>query len=270
LANEILADEILLTERKDHVCTLILNRPEKRNSLSPELLFQIRDTLDGLAKDDTVRAIVFRGTGDKAFSSGYDISAIPTGADPEMQERFRKENPLQTALESVINYPYPVIAMLNGYAFGAGCELSICCDIRIGADDIRMGMPPAKLGVVYDPNGIQRFINVIGLSKTKEVFFSGRYFEASTAKEMGLVDHLLPRGELESYTYELAEEIGANAPLSLKGTKRVINLLVGSAQMADDEWTEARAIIAEAFNSEDLKEAQASFMAKRKPVFKGR
>jgi enoyl-CoA hydratase len=265
-----LSDGILLTERKDHVCTLTLNRPEKRNSLSPDLLFDIRRTLDELAKDDTIRAVVFRGTGDKAFSSGYDISAIPTRGNTEVQEKFKTENPLQTALQGVIHYPYPVIAMLNGYAFGAGCELSICCDIRIGADDIRMGMPPAKLGVVYDPNGIQRFINVIGLSKTKEVFFSGRYYDAAIAKEMGLVDHLVPREELESYTYGLAEEIAANAPISLKGTKRVINLLVGSAQMSDDEWTEARAIIAESFDSEDLKEAQASFLEKRKPVFKGR
>lgn len=261
---------ILLVERKEHDCTLILNRPEKRNSLSPDLLIEIHQTLQALSKDDAVRAIVIRGVGDKAFSSGYDINAIPTKASPETQEKFKTQNPLTLALNSVVNYPYPVIAMLNGSAFGAGCELAICCDIRIGAEDIRMGMPPAKLGVVYDPNGLQRFINIIGLSKTKEVFFSGRYYDALSAKEMGLVDHLLPRSELESFTYNLAEEIAGNAPLAVKGTKRIINMLVGSARMRDEDMKEAQSIVEQAFNSDDLKEAQASFLEKRKPVFRGR
>jgi enoyl-CoA hydratase len=261
---------ILLVERKEHICTLILNRPEKRNSLSPDLLVEIHQTLEELSQDDTVRAIIFRGIGDKAFSSGYDISAIPTKANPEIQEKFKTQNPLMLALGSVVNYPYPVIAMLNGFAFGAGCELAICCDIRIGAEDIRMGMPPAKLGVVYDPNGLQRFINVIGLSKTKEVFFSGRYYDAAGAKEMGLVDHLVPRSDLESSTYNLAEEIAENAPLAVKGTKRIINMLVGSIRMCDEDIKEALSIVDQAFNSDDLKEAQASFLEKRKPVFRGR
>ncbi len=260
----------LLTERKDHTATLILNRPEKRNSLSPDLLMEIHETLQGYAKDDTVRAVVIRGSGDTAFSSGYDIGAIPTKGNRDSQDRARQPNVLTMALESVIHFPYPVIAMLNGYAFGAGCELAICCDIRIGAEDIRMGMPPAKLGVVYDPNGMQRFINTIGLSSTKEVFFTGRYFDAKAAKELGLVDHLLPRSELESFTYGLANEIAGNAPLSVKGTKRLLNMLASPARLSEEQQKEAQAIIAESFNSEDLKEAQKSFLEKRKPVFKGR
>ena len=142
-------NEILLIERKGYVCTLVLNRPEKRNSLSPDLLIEIHQTLQEFSKDDTIRTIIIRGAGDRAFSSGYDIGAIPTKITPEIQGRLKAQNPLELALESVANYPYPVIAMLNGYAFGAGCELAVSCDIRIGADDIRMGMPPAKLGVVY-------------------------------------------------------------------------------------------------------------------------
>ncbi|MBW1888721.1 MAG: enoyl-CoA hydratase/isomerase family protein [Deltaproteobacteria bacterium] len=139
-------NDILLIQREEHVCTLILNRPEKRNALSPDLLIKIYETLQDFSKDDTIRTLVFRGGGDKAFSAGYDISAIPT--TPETQEKLKELNPLELAMDSIVNYPYPVIAMLNGFAFGAGCELAISCDIRIGAEDIRMGMPPAKL-----PNG---------------------------------------------------------------------------------------------------------------------
>ncbi len=260
-------NDILMIQREEHVCTLILNRPEKRNALSPDLLIKIYETLQNFSKDDTIRTLVFRGGGDKAFSAGYDISAIPT--TPETQEKLKELNPLELAMDSIVNYPYPVIAMLNGFAFGAGCELAISCDIRIGAEDIRMGMPPAKLGVVYAPSGLRRFIRAVGLPNTKKIFFTGRYYDAPTAKELGLVDYLVPKSELESFTYALAQEIAGNAPLSLKGTKRVLNLLIRSEKMNDEDQKEADAIISQAFSSEDLKEAQAAFLEKRTPTFKG-
>ena len=261
-------NNILMIKREEHVCTLIFNRPEKRNALSPDLLIKIYETLQDFSKDDTIRTLVFRGVGDKAFSAGYDISAIPT--TPEIQQKMREVNPLQLAMDSIVNYPYPVIAMLNGFAFGAGCELAISCDIRIGADDIRMGMPPAKLGVVYAPDGFRRFIRAIGLPNTKKIFFTGRYYDAQSAKELGLVDYLVSKSELESFTYALAKEIAENAPISLKGTKRVLNLLSRSEKMREEDQKEADAIISQAFNSEDLKEAQAAFLEKRTPTFKGK
>jgi enoyl-CoA hydratase/carnithine racemase len=263
-------NEILLIERKEHVCTLILNRPEKRNSLSPDLLVQIHQTLQKCSKDDEIRAVIIRGIGDRAFSSGYDISAIPTDLDTEIQDVLKTHNHLKLALESIVSYPYPVIAMLNGDAFGAGCELAIACDIRIGADNIRMGMPPAKLGVVYFPEGLQRFIQIIGLSRTKELFFTGRYYEGPRIKKMGLVDYMVPRSQLETYTYSLAQEIAGNAPLSLIGTKRIINLLLRSAKIDEKDRKEAEEIIVKALNSEDLKEGQMAFLEKRKPNFKGK
>jgi len=262
--------EILLVEKKDRVGTLVLNRPEKRNALSPDLLIRIHQTLEDFAQEDTIRAVVIRGVGDQAFSSGYDIAAIPTEVSPKTQEKLRQQNPLELALDSVINFPYPVIALLNGYAFGAGCELAVCCDLRIGADDIRMGMPPAKLGLVYPLAGLMRFVQTMGFPKAREVFFTGRYYSAGRAKEMGLVDYLLPRPEVESFAYEMAEEIAGNSPLSVKGTKRILNLLSQSFTLSDEDRREANKITAQAFNSEDLKEAQTAFLQKRKPEFKGR
>lgn len=265
-----MSTEILLVEKKDRVATLIFNRPEKRNSLSPDLLIKIHQTLENFAQEDEMRAVVVRGVGDKAFSSGYDIAAIPTEVSPETQENLRGQNPLDLALHSIINFPYPVIALLNGYAYGAGCELAVCCDLRIGADDIRMGMPPAKLGLVYSLAGLKRFAQTVGFSKTREIFFTGRYYSAQRAKELGLVDYLLPRADLESFAYEMAYEIAVNAPLSVKGTKRIINLLTKSFTLSDQDYGEVNQIIAQAFNSEDLKEAQKAFLQKRKPEFKGK
>jgi len=263
-------NKILLVEREGNICTLILNRPEKKNSLSHDLLIKIFETMNELSKDDTIRTVIFRGAGDSAFSSGYDIRSLPTNLTPEIQEKLKTQNLLELAMESVVNYPYPVIAMLNGYAYGAGCELAICCDIRIGADHISMGMPPVKLGIVYTPEGFQRFLNVLGLPRTKEIFFTGRFYNAPLIKEMGLVDYLVPREELESFTYNLAEEIAGNAPLALKGTKRILNLILNQLKITDEDRKESHSIIENSLNSEDLKEGQRAFLEKRRPKFQGK
>lgn len=265
-----MSTDILLVEKKDRMATLTINRPEKRNSLSPDLLIRIHQTLEEFVREDMVRVVVIRGVGDRAFSSGYDIAAIPTKVTPELQEKLKRQNPLELAMESVVHFPYPVIALLNGYAFGAGCELALCCDLRIGADDIRMGMPPAKLGLVYPMSGLLRFVQVLGIPRTKELFLTGRYYPAHRAKEMGLVDYLLPRQEAESLAYEMAAEIAGNAPLSVKGTKRILNLLSQTLTLSEAGLKEANALMAQAFNSEDLKEGQMAFLQKRKPEFKGR
>ncbi len=261
--------DALIKQRKGNVATLIFNRPERKNALSPELLVNLHMTLKEWEKEDAIRAVVIRGHGDKSFSSGFDISSIPTEVPPEMAEVMKNENPVELALNSVKNYPYPTIAMMNGYAFGAALNLAMCCDIRIGVDDIRIGMPPSKLGIVYHPEGIKQFVEVLGMARTREIFFTGRSYKGVDAKEMGLVDHLVPQSDLESVVYGYAEEIAGNAPLSLKGTKKVINMLGQSTFFKDSDLKEAETLILEAFNSEDLKEGQTAFLEKRKPVFRG-
>jgi enoyl-CoA hydratase/carnithine racemase len=264
-----LEKDTLLVNRKNGVCTLVLNRPEKKNSLSPQLVTLLLQTLEELSCDDSIRAVVIRGAGDKAFCSGYDIKSLPTRGSGDVKEKLEKVSPVEALFQCIYNYPFPVLAMINGDAFGAGCEIAICCDIRIGADDIRMGMPPAKLGLVYPWTGLQRFIQVIGLKSTKEIFFSGRFFSGQRLKEIGLVDYLQPAGELEGFVYKMAAEIAGNAPLALKGTKKVINLLLQSYRMDETYLREAESIIEAAFNSEDLREGQLAFLEKRKPQFKG-
>jgi len=264
-----MGNEVLIKESNGNVGTIIFNRPEKRNSLSPELLIKLHLILKEWAQDETIRTVVFTGSGDKAFSSGYDILAIPTDLTPEMAELMKKENPLKLAMSSVKNYPFPTIAMMNGYALGAGLNLALCCDIRVGVEDISVSMPPAKLGLIYHPEGIKQFVEVIGLARTKEIFFTARKYKGREVKKMGIVDYLVPRNELSATTYALANEIAGNAPLSLKGTKRILGMLSRAIEFKESDLKEADAIMAEGFNSKDIKEGQTAFIEKRKPVFKG-
>jgi enoyl-CoA hydratase/carnithine racemase len=260
----------LIIKRENHICTLILNRPEKKNSLSLELIQLLGSTLKELAEDDGVRTVMLRGAGDKAFCAGFDIGSLPTQSKADADQRLKSLDQVEVLLQRLVSFPYPVIAMLNGLAFGLGCELAMCCDIRIGAENIRMGMPPAKLGLVYPWTGLQRFIQRIGLHRTKEIFFTGRTYAGKRIKELGLVDYLVAGGELEEFTYAIAEEIAGNAPLALKGIKKVINLLMQSNRLDESQAREAQAIFSVTLLSEDMQEGQAAFLEKRKPRFKGK
>ena len=261
--------EHLLIDKRNNICTLTLNRPEKRNSLSIDLVYDIYETFQTLGKEDDMRTVIIRGQGDKSFCAGFDIASLPTKVNTDIQDKFLKENPFELAMKSIINYPYPVIAMLNGSVYGGGCELAISCDIRIGADDIKIGMTPAKIGVVYSWKGLRRFLNAIGLRSTKEMFFTAKTYSGQRLLDMGIVDYLIPRSELESFTNSMAEEIAGNAPLSLKGNKRILNLLLQS-ELSDTDKKEAEDLAMISFASEDLKEGQAAFLEKRKPIFNGK
>lgn len=255
--------EELLVDQRGKVLTLAINRPEKMNSLSPEVLYRMGDILNG-RKGDEVRAVVLRGAGRRAFSSGYDIGRIPSGGED------RAPNPLQYGLEAVANFPYPVIAMIFGHALGAGCHLAAVCDLRIAGEGAQLGMPPVKLGIVYPWEGYKLFLDLIGLAHTKELFLIGRPVSARGALEMGLVHRVVPDDQLEEGVYRLAEELAEeNAPIPMKGSKFIINRLTRGSVAPEDEEA-FRKWVARAFTSEDLKEARAAFAEKRKPRFIGR
>lgn len=258
-------DKLLQVEVANRVGTLTLNRLEVRNSLSPELLTQLIASLNGFSRTDEVRVVVIRGAGDKSFCAGYDLNMLPTNKNVKNDgiELFEE------AMQTIQTFPYPVIAMMNGYAFGGGCDLAISCDIRIGAEDIRIGMVPAKLGVVYSAAGLKRFTKVLGQARTRELFFTGRHYHAPFLKEIGFLNYVLPKDELESFTYKMAGEIALNSPLSLKGIKKVLQLLDDSSTLSEKDRWEAHELAKESFFSEDLKEGQAAFFEKRTPNFKG-
>ena len=259
----------LVTEENESICTLILNRPEKRNSLTPEILLQLGSELNRLKAEQKVRCVIIRGSGDKAFSSGYDISAIGKIKDDMMRD-YVDNHPLIIASNAIEHFPYPVIAMLNGHAFGGGLELAVTCDLRISADHALFGMPPAKLGVVYTYSGIRKFINLVGLGYAKELFLTGRNIDASRAEKIGLVNYVLPQSEIEEFTYKLALEISENAPLSMSTMKEIMNSWQRNQLMSEKDEAAVKDMILKVQESDDYKEGQKAFSEKRKPKFRGR
>lgn len=265
-----MGEETLLVERRGAVGILVMNRPEKRNALTPGLLFRLRASLEDLARDADIRAVVLRGAGGKAFCAGYDIGVLPAGPHASGGEASGGGSPLEAALNAVLDYPYPVIAMLNGDAFGAGCELAVCCDLRLAAADARIGIPAARMGLVYPVAGLLRLVGRIGLANAKEILLTGRAYAARRAQELGIVNTVAAREDLERLTFETAEEIAANAPLALKGLKRILNRIARTAALSPEDAAEAERLVQASFDSCDLKEARAAFAEKRKPVFRGR
>ena len=214
-------NEDLVVKEQDKICTLIINNPEKRNVLTPSILNSITETLQNIEKENLTRCVVIKGAGEKAFSSGYDISAIK---DDDMTREFRNDHPLENCLKAIEEFPYPVIAMMNGHTFGAGLELAVTCDLRICVNDAKIALPPAKLGVVYSYSGTKKFLNLIGTASTKELLLVGNSIDAVRAYEIGLVNYVVERNEIENFTNRIAQDISQNAPLSLLTMKKLINI----------------------------------------------
>jgi len=245
------------------VALLTLSNPDKRNALDRTLCESLRFTLERL----DARCVVLTGEG-RAFCAGYDIEELlGEGYD----DGAEVSHPFPSALAAIESYPYPVLAALNGATVGGGLELAIACDLRIAADTVQMGMPPAKLGVVYATAGLNRFLETIGAARTRELFLTGRRIDAATAERWGLVNEVVEAEALPAAALALAQEIAANAPLSLRGNKAGIRALVAAAGELDPAV--AAVLAAErrrAFESEDLREGLHAFGEKRPPVWRGR
>jgi len=258
----------VIVEREGKVATVTLSNPAKKNALNPKILGEIRKAFSELSEED-VRCVVLRGEGTEAFCAGYDITAIPAGGSGEAQVLL-SSNPFDDMIRAVEAFPVPVIGMLNGFAFGGGLELAIACDLRISSDQAVFGMTPAKLGVIYRPAGLMRFVHAIGLPATKELFYTARKVSARRAFDIKLVNRICPPEELEQVTTEVAQEISANAPLSIRGTKRILSMCMAFRGLPPGEAGEAEDLIRRCMESEDLAEGKRAFQEKRKPQFRGR
>lgn len=245
------------------VALLTISNPDKRNALDRMLLEALRFALERL----DARCVVLTGEG-RAFCAGYDIEELlGEGYDDSAESH----HPFPAALAAIEAYPYPVLAALNGATIGGGLELAIACDLRIAADTVQLGMPPAKLGVVYGIAGLNRFLTTIGAARTRELFLTGRRIDAATAERWGLVNEVVEAEALPDAALELAREIAGNAPLSLRGNKAGIRELVAAAGALDP--TVAAVLEADrrtAFESEDLREGLRAFGEKRAPEWRGR
>ncbi len=251
------------------ICTLTINRPDKHNFLTPLLLKEMASAISEIGRDPHIRVLVIRGAGETSFSAGYDITAIPTNGQ-NLEKPVSGILFLQKALQVIQDFPYPVIAMLNGHAFGGGCELAVSCDIRVGRHGITMGMPPVKLGIVYPPAGFRRFLRVLGFARTLEMFLTGRRYNARQCLRMGLLNELLEPETLETFTDELAAEIAEGAPMALRGTKQALYKMGEKGFLSENEEQALAALFDRSLKSEDLREGKQAFTEKRKPRFKGR
>ena len=250
------------------VATVTISNPAKKNALNLKILGELRKAFDRLAEEET-RCVILRGEGREAFCAGYDITAIPAGGSGEAQVLL-SSNPFDDMIRAVESFPAPVIGMMNGFAFGGGLELAVACDLRIASDQAVFGMTPARLGIIYRPAGLMRFVHVIGLPATKELFYTARKVSARRAADLRLVNRVCPPEELEQVTYEMAREIAENAPLSIRGTKRILAMCMEFRGLPPGEAEEAEAFIRRCMESRDLAEGKKAFLEKRKPVFGGR
>jgi enoyl-CoA hydratase/carnithine racemase len=229
-------------------------------------------------RDVEALCVVITGT-DPVFSAGYDIgnfeeSSFDSSEDGRgFSEAAEKlvAHPFTDAIESIEAFEYPVVAAINGHAIGGGLEIAATCDIRVAARSAKLGMPPAKIGLIYSYTGLRRFIDICGLANTSQLFYTGRNVEADRAYEMGLVNEVVEREELDATVLELAAEIGRNSPLSLRGNKEVIRTL--RAHAGDLPAIEARRLVElreSCFTSGDFIEGIRAFGEKRPPRWTGR
>jgi enoyl-CoA hydratase/carnithine racemase len=204
------------------------------------------------------------------FSAGYDIGNLDEQQFAERSEKL-VAHPFHAALEAIEAYEFPVVASLNGHAIGGGLELALTADIRIAARGIKLGMPPAKLGLIYSHTGLKKFLDVIGLAHTNELFFTGRNIDADRAAAIGLVNHVVEPDQLEDVAGELAAEIAANAPISLRANKRIIRALrEADFSLPEDLERELIELRESCFYTEDFREGVGAFGEKRAPEWKDR
>lgn len=263
-----LADgEVLLDFPAPAVARLTLNNPGKRNPLSHDVLDAIAETLPRLDHGIDVRCVVVTGAG-RAFSAGYDIGAIP-------DESFERDaealvaHPFTDAMDAISAHPYPVVAAINGHCLGGGLELAVRCDIRVCSAAAKLGMPPAKLGLIYGHTGLERFIDCVGVPRTKELFLTGRVFDGERAERVGLVHEVHAEDDVERRSLELASLVAANAPLSLRGNKHAIETLSQFPRLSPKQVDDLVALRESCFSSEDFREGIRAFAEKREPEWKG-
>lgn len=256
--------QVVLVEKKDRIATITVNRPDKLNALDAEVIVALAVALEQLRKDDDVRVAILTGAGEKAFIAGADIAEFK-GARAVDQYRVMQTADVYTAVE---RFPKPIIAMINGFCLGGGCEIAMACDIRIAGDKAKLGQPETNLGIIPGGGATQRLPRLVGQGWAMRLIYTGAIIDAATAEKIGLVDEVAPQAELNKRAVELAEKIAEKSPASLQAAKECIR---AAWQMPLDAGLRfEKSWFGLLFSTEDQEEGVTAFLEKRKPEFKGR
>lgn len=260
---------LVLTERRGSIFEIVLNRPDKRNAINLELYDQFDDAVRQAGAVAGLRAVLIRGEG-KAFSSGIDVTTF-LGLQARYGQEWQRRMPAITAdfqavLNRLENLELPTIVLIHGYCLGLAMELALACDIRLAAEGAVMGLPETRLGIIPDVGGTTRLTRLVGPGRAKELIFTGKEINVALAAQWGIVNHVVPAGELMSTAEKLIEQITEAAPLAVGLAKRVIDGTIDLTRgLALEGWAQSQLV-----GSEDFAEAVQSFVAKRRPSFKGR
>jgi enoyl-CoA hydratase len=254
----------VLKESIDRVAVLTINRPDKRNALNGATRAALIDALQEIRTSEDIRVVVITGAGDKAFIAGADIGEFE-GRTPVDQFRVMKASSVFDIVEA---FPKPVIAMINGFALGGGCELAMACDIRIAADSARLGQPEVNLGIIPGGGGTQRLPRLVGSGNAYKLLFTGELIDAAEALRMGLVDEVVPLNQLRERVLGLAATIGEKSPVALQLIKEAVRASLRTP--LDEGLRQETTLFGIAFASEDKAEGVRAFLDKRKADFKGR
>ena len=261
-----MAFKSILLGHDGQVAVITLNRPKALNALNGEVVRELGEAVDLIAADENVKAVVIMGAGDKAFAAGADITEINGVADAAEGEAIAQR--AQETFDKIEKLGKPVIAAVNGFGLGGGCELLLACDIRIAADVAKLGLPETNLGVLPGGGGTQRMARLVGSGMAKMLIFSGEIIDSAEALRIGLVERVVPAEELIPTVMAFAKKLAAKAPLALAESKAAINNAF--ALPLDEGCALEAAAFGRLAATEDAKEGTSAFMEKRKATFTGK
>ena len=259
-------EHLIISEHKSGVGYLTLNQPTKRNAISFEMWQMISDVINDYAANDAIRVLLIRGTGEKAFSAGADISQFEKYRSSKEQVK-NYNSTMASTVDTLEQLAKPTIAMIHGFCVGGGLNLAVHCDLRIASTNARFAIPAAKLGLAYGSRESRRLVQLIGPAYAKEMLYTGRQFNATEAVEMGLINRVVDANKLENYTEQYASLIASNAPLIIGTAKHIIRESVKNEGDQDARMIEK--LVDACFLSNDYQEGRTAFLEKRQPQFKG-
>ncbi len=257
--------KFISTKTIDKIGVITFNNDDKRNALCTDMLIEIEEAFDGFSNSDIRVVIIKSNSTAKVWCAGLNIKNLPDpGSDP-----LPYNHPLESLMRKIEDFQAPVIAMVTGTVWGGGFDLAITCDMIIGSPECSFAITPAKIGVPYNTSGLLHFLNVVEMNIAKEMFFTAKPLIADRAYNLGLINHLVNKDEIEDFTMNIATSISQNSPLSIRVVKEQLNLLGKAKSITPDIMERINYLRSKAYSSSDYQEGKSAFLEKRKPIFKG-